>query len=85
MGLTRTEEAGNPDTVRGEFVEVAFGENAEAPGDIAGDDILFQLGLEVPRVIGLDDAVDGSVDWLYEQLVNFHGGQRQYWSRFVAR
>ena len=39
-----------------------MGEGIQSPGDITRDHILFQLGLEVAGIIGLDDAVNGAVN-----------------------
>jgi hypothetical protein len=47
-------------------------EGVQSQRDIAGDHILFQLGLEVAGIISLDDTVNGAVNRFKKQFVNFH-------------
>jgi hypothetical protein len=70
MRLTRTEETGDPDTVGVSLVEIAFAELGKPLVHLAGDNVFLQLGAKVTCVVGLDDALDGAVDGLEEQLMN---------------
>jgi hypothetical protein len=54
--------------------QVGVEELAQVLADLLGDDVLFQLLPDAGGVhlVGLDDAVDGAVDRLEEQLADFH-------------
>ena len=77
MRLARTEEAGNPDAVGGQFGEVAVGEDSKAARHITRNHIFLQLRLQVACIIGLDDAVNWAFNRFEEKFVDFHAGQRR--------
>ena len=75
--FARTKEAGNPHAICGQLMKVTVCEGVQSQRDIAGDNILLLLGLEVTGIISLDDTVNGAVNRFKKQLVNFHASQRR--------
>ena len=74
MRFPGAEVAGNPDPVVERVVEVVFEELVQAVCDVAGDDVFLDLGVEIPFVIGLDDALDVAVDILLKKVADEHMG-----------
>ena len=71
VGLTGTEEARDPRTV-GIALVIVLEERLEVDPDFIGDDKLLQLVAENRRVLGLDHAVDMTIDVLLENALDGH-------------
>ena len=83
--LTGAEEAGDPDAVGVGVVGVLLEQDLETLRGLVGQDVLVDLGAQVRGVIGLDDALDRTLDVLGEDLVELHRAHASCSRMFLAR
>ena len=65
--FARAEEAGDPDAIGALVVVVGVEKVLQALGDLVGQDVFVELGMQAGFVVGLDDAFDGAADRVAER------------------
>ena len=72
MGLTGAKESRDPYTLGGAGAVVCFEEGIKVFGYFVGYDVFLDFVDEVLLVIGLNDALNGAIDWFFEKVSNIH-------------